>query len=111
MCEIESLPENDFVHYLGLYPSGAHASEAVDKIAAILEHNLTAAMGGKLEITCHESFRKGLQAALRTSQPAKNAKAATARERINALLGACSPAGARVRPAPTSVTSTTQIIP
>ncbi len=110
VCEIESLPEDDFVRYVRFYPSGAHASEAVDKIAVILEQNLTAAMGGKPEIACHESFRKGLQAALEILLPVKGAQAAAARERINALLGACPSVGAAAQPAPASGTSTAQPI-
>lgn len=38
VCEIGSLAEDDFIRYLGLYPSGTHASEANKAVDEILTH-------------------------------------------------------------------------
>lgn len=115
-CDISYLTAgqfNEWVRYLRLYPDGAHAVAAVEGMVEILNWVPceTRTDSGVITCTCGiagENFRKGLQAALEVLLPVKGAQAAAARERINALLGACSPVGATAQPAPASGISTAQ---
>jgi len=115
-CDISYLTAgqfNEWVRYLRLYPDGTHAVAAVEGMVEILNWVPceTRTDSGVITCTCGiagENFRKGLQAALEVLLPVKGAQAAAARERINALLGACSPVGATAQPAPASGISTAQ---
>jgi hypothetical protein len=89
---IAALPADPFIRYLALYPLAVHAAEAAGKVQETLSDYLTTWLDEKPEIACWAPVRQGLEAALGSLQPVKDARVSATGEagaRIRQLITRC----------------------